>query len=196
MKINWNENPLMTTVDLDEADKKRLWYETAIEQLQWTISHVEFSLTEGKWFDLDRARKEVSDDYYWYEGERENSPFYNRINELVGYFVEALQGPHVGDCTCVAASCDKCHAEELLGINTIEGLGKHQAVKIHSAFGEYMRPWKRIRNITEVIDYLDNYDPADSPPDWAGWETHADRWISEAREASEWLKQYKIKRVD
>ncbi len=50
------------------------------------------------------------------------------------YLVDALKNAHCGDCTCIACSCDKCHAEELLGIHTTRGLGKHEASYVEAAF--------------------------------------------------------------
>jgi len=192
MKINWNENPLMTTVDLDEHDKKILWYETMIEQMHWQVVGAHFHLTRKDEPEIEEALRDLAyESHYNEEGDTKGSPLHKRCDELVEYYVEALQGPHVGDCTCVAASCDKCHAEDLLGINTIKGLGKHEAVKIHSAFGEYMRPWKRKRTLNQVIEYLENYDAARKPPKWDGWEAHVGRWNAEAKDACEWLKSYK-----
>lgn len=49
-------------------------------------------------------------------------------------YLPYLEGYHMGDCTCVPASCPKCYAESLLGVDTIEGLGKYEAGKIHDVF--------------------------------------------------------------
>lgn len=193
MKITWNENPLMTTIELDEHEKTELWYKTKVEQMEWLLHGAHFHLTEDKpYFDLERAKQECDPEYYIAD-RGEKSKLDERVDMIVKEYIEALKGPHVGDCTCVACSCDKCHAEDLLGINTIPGLGKHEAVKIHSAFGEYMRPWKRKRNIDQVIEYLENYEPK---ADWDGWEAHAGRWKAEAKDACEWLKNYKIEHVN
>ena len=198
MRLTWNENPMMTTVELDEKEKELMWHKVKIDQMRWALLGVHFHLEDRKDseynnFDLDRARQEC-DPEYWYgkeDSEGDKPPCDKRVDELMEYFLEALMGPHCGDCTCVAATCDKCMAEEHLGIHTTRGLGKHQAVKIHSAFGEYMRPWKRKRDIHEVIEYLENYDAAKTPPDWEGWEPHVERWNEEAKNACEWLKNYR-----
>ncbi|MFK5282421.1 hypothetical protein ACI3PL_22955, partial [Lacticaseibacillus paracasei] len=48
--------------------------------------------------------------------------------------IDDLNYPHVGDCTCDAASCSRCYVEFLLGIDTTEGCGKHQFRSILGAF--------------------------------------------------------------
>ncbi len=186
---------MMTTIELDEHETEVLWLKVKVDELTWRIHGASFYLTEREkhnYFDLDRARRECDTDYlYNDEGGKENSKIDKRVDEIMEYYVEALMDSHCGDCTCVPSSCDKCHAEELLGIHTMKGLGKHQAVKIHSAFGEYMKPWKRKRNIHEVIEYLEKYDVAKDPPDWKGWEREVDRWNKEAKDACKWLKNYR-----
>lgn len=195
MRLVWNENPLNTVVELDEHETEVLWLKVKIDQLSWRLHGAHFYLTERKeynHFDLDRARQECDPDYlYNDEGGKENSKIDQRVDMIMEEYLTCLKLPHVGDCTCVAATCDKCIAEELLGIHTTRGLGQHEAVKIHSAFGEYMRPWKRKRDIHQVIKYLENYDAAKNPPDWEGWEPHVDRWNTEAKDACEWLKKYR-----
>ncbi len=197
MKIAYNENPMMTTVELDEQETEVLWLKVKIDQLSWRIHGAHFYLTEREkynHFDLDRARQECDPDYlYNDEGGKENSKIDQRVDMITEEYIDCLKQSHCGDCTCVAMSCDKCSAEVLLGIHTTKGLGSHQAVKIHSAFGEYMKPWKRKRNIHEVVEYLENYDAAEDPPDWEGWEHHADRWNAEAKDAYNWLKNYRDK---
>ncbi|KKM19412.1 hypothetical protein LCGC14_1655940, partial [marine sediment metagenome] len=125
------------------------------------------------------------------EGGKENSKIDQRVDEIMEYYVDALKNAHCGDCTCVAMSCDKCHAEELLGIHTTRGLGQHSGSSVFGAFGEsHENNWTKQRTLQEAIEYLENYDAAQNPPDWDGWEAHADRWKAEASDAAKWLKNY------
>ena len=193
MKITYDENPLNTIVELDEHDTEVLWLKIKIDQMMWRLHSAHFYLTEREKynnFDLDKARQECDLDYFYNEeGGNENSKINQRVDEIMEYLVDALKNAHCGDCTCVPMSCDKCHAEELLGINTTKGLGKHEGSMIFGAFGEGPKNnWTKQRSVHEVIVYLENYEPK---ADWEGWEAHADRWKAEAAEAAIWLKKYR-----
>ena len=194
MKITYDENPLNTIIELDEHDTEVLWLKIKIDQMTWLLHGAHFYLTEreGKYnnFDLNRARQECDPDYlYNEEGGKENSKIDQRVDEIMEYYVDALKNAHCGDCTCVAMSCDKCHAEDLLGINTTKRLGQHEGSSIFEAFGEGPEnDWTKQRSIDEAIVHLENFDPT---ADWEGWEAHADRWKAEAASAAEWLKKYR-----
>lgn len=192
MKIIYDENPLNTIVELDEHDTEVLWLKTKIDQMTWLLHGAHFYLTEREkynHFDLDRARQECDPDYlYNEEGGKENSKIDQRIDEIMEYYIDALKNAHCGDCTCVPSACDKCHAEELLGIHTTRGLRKGPGHHVFNAFGESRENnWTKQRTLQEAIEYLENYVPH---ADWEGWEPSADRWKTEATDAAEWLKNY------
>ena len=44
MKILWNHNPLATVVELDDFDKKLLWHQVKLDQLEMIVSQAHFSL--------------------------------------------------------------------------------------------------------------------------------------------------------
>lgn len=187
MKINWNKNPLHTTIDLDEHEKKELWYRIKIEEMEERLYGAHFSLQEGKYFDLERARSEVNADFYCTD---DKSPLDKRCDEMLSYYLDELQAVHAGDCTCVPCSCSKCHAESLLNIDTIKGLGKHSAYKIDSAFGK-----DNEKTLDEALQSLANYQPVRSES-WLKYpqeefDKHIPRWTQEAQAAHTWLKQYK-----
>lgn len=190
MKITYNKNPLWTTVELNETEQKELWYKVKIKEMEELLFEAYFNLRDGKHYDLDKARKAVEPDYYMTGEEGDENNIDKRCDEMVQWYVSELKGNHVGDCTCVACSCLKCHAEDLIGINTIKGLGKHSAYKIQAAFGK-----NNEKTIDEALDYLKKYNPQKG----AGWErfSQADfdqyvpRWKSEARHAYDWLLNYK-----
>ncbi len=180
MKITYNKNPLYTTIELDEQEKKDFWNQIKIREMEDLLFDVHFHLEEGEYFDIEKARKAVNPDYYLTD---EKSPLEKRCDMLLETYLEELQSFHIGDCTCVAWSCMKCHAESILGIDTIKGLPKHSAYKINSAFGE-----KNSKTIEEAIEYLANYEPTAT---WEGWEQHVPRWKAEAKVAHDWLVNYK-----
>ena len=142
MKITYNKNPLFTTVELDENEKKELWYKIKIQEMEEILFSAHFYLEE-KYFDLKRAKDDLDPDYYCNEEDNKKSKLDERCDMLLETFLSELQSNHIGDCTCVACSCMKCHAEGLLGIDTIKGLGKHTAHKIPRLVMFFQVPYHR-----------------------------------------------------
>lgn len=208
MKIVYAENPLRTQVLLDDHEKKEFWYKIKIEELQERMISAYFHVEDEKdFYDPKRAKQELDPEYFyvtWKDSSKkgEKSGIDKRVDELFAYYIDDLENnPHVGDCTCVACSCSKCHAESLLGIDTMPGLGKHEASKIGGAFDRYDMTEKKwytyVRTLDEVVAYLEN-DCANfeermksNPPDWKGWEAHIPRWKQEGINAYNWLKKYR-----
>jgi hypothetical protein len=198
MKIIWNENPLLTQIMLDEHEKKEFWYKIKIEELQNLMTSAYFHLEEDKdFFDIKRAKEDLEPKYFypdWNDSSKkgQKSDLDKRVDELYEYYIADLeQNPHCGDCTCVACSCSKCHAEGLLGLDTIKGLRKHEASKIDGAFtleGEKFPTREKQRTIGEAIERLKQYVPTNA---WEGAELHFERWIEEAINATKWLEKYR-----
>lgn len=191
MKITYNKNPLYTTIDLDEKEKKELWYKIKISEMEELLSSAAFALEE-KYFDLEEAKRAVNTDYYYPENDNEQPNLDKRCDMLLAHYLEALKSYHVGDCTCVPCSCEKCHAEAFLGIDTTKGLGKHSANKINGAFGK-----DNTRTIDEAIESLstfvinpENY-TGEAWKKMGGYEQHVPRWKAEQEAAHAWLITYK-----
>lgn len=188
MNIIYNKNPLRSTIELDEMEKKLLWHKIKINEMEEMLFSAHFHLQKDKHFDLEKAKEAVDPDYYCTD---EQSKLDKRCDMLLEHFIEELNSFHAGDCTCVPCSCSKCHAESLLGIDTIKGLGKHSAYKIDGAFGK-----DNEKSIDEAIEVLVNYK---TPIKGAGWEKftqeqfeqHIPRWRAEAKAAADWLINYK-----
>lgn len=190
MKIIYSENPLRTVVELDEHDRQIFWFKLKVEELQDKLFGVHFSLTEGEYFNIDRARKDADPDAYTQEDGGEKTPLDKRVDILLERYIEELQGIHSGDCTCVACSCMKCRAEHILGIDTLKPFpGKHALHKIGSAFSNG-------RSLAEAIVHLrDHKISREKPKDWKGstqeqYEIHVPRWEAEQATAYEYLKKY------
>lgn len=205
MNIIWKPNPLATVIELDDFDKKLFWHRIKIENLQGRIFSAYFDLNskDREWHNrvigersleaaVESALRRLDADYII--GEKKDSrgeSFDQRIDDDLKDYLAALSEKHDGDCTCVPCSCLKCHAESLLGIDTIPGLPKHSAYKIDAAFG---KP-EEGRTIDQAIEYLRDYHPVKG----AGWENateeqfqaHVPRWVAEAKTAHDWLVAYK-----
>ncbi len=196
MKITYNKNPLWTTIELDEAEKKELWLKIKIKEMEELLFDAYFHLREkDKDFNLESARKAVEPDYYLGVTDNEKSDIDKRCDEMLEYYLAELQANHVGDCTCVPCSCIKCYAEDLLGINTTKGLGKHSAYKINAAFGN-----KNEKTIEEALESLKNYNPTKGDA-WSKFsqeefDKHVPRWKAEAKLAYDWLLKYKNEKLN
>lgn len=216
MKITYTPNPLRTIIELDDHEKEVFKLKLKIEQLEEDIfaaayeldpKNANWTMSSSHRHPNGRTQEELiagvlSDhldtSYLYSEGEYKGRGLDARVDELFGYYVDDLRGSHAGDCTCVACSCTKCHAEGMLGIDTIKGLEKHAAHKIQAAF-DYREgdEWKT-RSLDEVLEILRTYEPGKPSPEseaaWAkagGWEQHVPRWTKEAKAAYEWLLNYR-----
>jgi hypothetical protein len=188
MKINWHQNPLRTTVDVDDRDKQMILLAIQNEE------YVEILCSLDLWMKgeikkdtpptMEDIQKQIS---RW--GEICNMGI---DHEDVQMYVSDLQHSHGGDCTCWPATCSKCLAESYLGIDTIKGLGKHEASKIMGAFGE-----KGDKTIDEALEILRTpYDYEKRHSSWKNYAPeeyakHIPRWESEKKRAIEWLEKYK-----
>lgn len=199
MNIIWNENPLLTQIMLDEHEKKEFWYKIKVGELQETMISAYFHLDEGRseFYKPNEAKEELDPEFFcpeWNDGSKKGtkSKLDERVDSLFKYFIEDLEiNPHGGDCTCVACSCSKCHAENILGIDTIKGLGKHEASAIQGAFKKRGTEFPERNNqhtIDEAIVHLEQWIPE---AHWEGAEAHFERWINENVQATTWLKRYR-----
>lgn len=183
MKITYTPNPLFIKIELDENEKKELWYKIKVKELEELIFDAHFHLQEGKYFDLEDAKKTVDPNYYIEKNEQTPSDLDKRCDMLLGLYLEELAGGHAGDCTCFPCSCCKCMAEELIGINTIKGLGKHGGSKILGAFGN-----NNDKTIDEALEHLKNWKPNAENSQYT---QYFEKWANDAKHAYEWLLNYK-----
>lgn len=180
MKIHWSQNPLQTVVELDERDMEILRFKVALEEMEERIYGAHFYL-EGAHLNIERAIRELDVENL------EDVPFAKAIDQKLGWLVPSLSDAHVGDCTCVPCSCTKCHAESMLGINTIKGLGQHSAYKVDNAC-------KASATLSEAIVKLQEYEAFRD----GAWLTRPEeefaryipRWKNEAAWAAKWLQEY------
>lgn len=127
MKINWHENPLKSTIVLDDKEKEIFIEKARIKELKDAAMSAAFHLNaeKGKFYSPERALallKHALDD----EGVKERS--LDMIKELeTGY--------HCGDCTCVASGCERCLAENILGVGTLDDLDQRGGYILDMTYG-------------------------------------------------------------
>jgi hypothetical protein len=197
MNIVWAPNPLLTTIVLDEQEKRFFRERLRSKYLEDRIEGAYFALDpafrERRKTTLEQAVasaiRELDWEFTTCDEERDGKTIETYLDERLASFLEDLVDRHVGDCTCVPCSCTKCYAENLLGINTLEGLGKHEASKIGWAFDGGA-------SIEEAVGKLRDYKPVYTPnPNWPEeqWRVHVPRWIEEGLRAHAWLESYRQK---
>jgi hypothetical protein len=192
MKIIYQDNPLDTVVELSESDRKEFWLKIKISEME-NILESAWLESNKTYYDIEKIRKDLDIDY-WSSDDNTKTKLDERVDELFDIYIAELNGSHVGDCTCVPCSCTKCHAEDVLGINTIQGLKKHVASVIESAFNEY-------KTIDDAIYSLENYVPDRSKGGWDSasdeqWECARPSFYKHAAEAAMWLKNYKVEKLN
>lgn len=174
MKIIWKPNPLDTSIEFepyeDEMLKKLLDY----EQLWGTA--VDYLHSKNP----EEAKAELK-----------AAVNYDANEDDIKRLKAALQSGHMGDCTSVPCSCWQCWAEEIVGVNTIEGLDNSMGYKIfHAAEGTYGED----NQIDLIIEKLENYNPPITDM-WKGKEDVFYQWLpkwkDDAKKAAEWMKVYK-----
>lgn len=186
MKIIYHENPLCSTIELDEVEKKELFYQIKIQKMNELLFNAHFYLQNDQHYDIEKAKKSL-DPNYWDESDDDDKTQLDKsCMEDLEVYLTHLSSKHVGDCVCIPCSCIKCHAENMLNIDTIKGLGKHQAHYIDLAFN-----YKN--NIEDALYYLKNYQEITDLKKNEHNKQYINRWLKEASEAYEWLLNYKNK---
>lgn len=185
MNIIWNPNPFLTKVEIDDRDKQMILLAYQNEEYSEILCGLNMEL-KGEYgrpalTDLEVVKKEIDK---W--GAICNMEV---DSEQIQCYISYLNTEHMGDCTCVPASCIRCQVEDMLGINTIKGLGKHQANKVQSAFGKDGN--KTIDDAIASLEETPSYKKPDTWPDSVGYDVHIPRWESERVSALKWLKAYK-----
>ena len=185
MKINWQPNPFWTTVELDERDKQMILVSYQNEKYSDLLCELNMRL-RGDFRDPPLTDIEVIK-----EKANKWAEIYNLEvdSPLIADYISYIDDQHCGDCICVPCSCVRCWIESWLGIDTLKGLGKHEASNVLGAFGKDGK--KTIDEAIATLEADNEYIKPDTWPDSVGYEIHIPRWESERKRAIEWLKKYK-----
>lgn len=194
MRIEWQVNPLETRVFLDDADRKALRLAIRLDAALDAISYRDLRDRAKTPEDAERYARYVKD--YDDVAFDEDGTSAETDTDVEMYEADLLGG-HCGDCICFACTCTKCMAESYLGIDTIKGLGKHEAAKIDARFtNTSTRPWSRLeRTAAEVIEELSKPTPREKNEHWKNstqeqWDACIPRWEAERARALAWYKRY------
>lgn len=195
MKITYTPNPLNTIIELDEHEQKELWYKIKVNEMEEMLSMAEHYVTE-KYLNLDEAREQLDSSYYFAD-DSGKSKLDERCDTLLEHFLQELKSNHIGDCTCIACSCSKCHAESILGIDTIPGLSKYTGHNIRNAFIIKVGDKYESRTLDEALEKLSKFeiDPENyNTESWkkiGGYEQYLPKWQKDQEIAYQWLLNYK-----
>jgi len=191
VEIIWHQNPLRSEVLLNDNDKQLLWHKVKIEELLNGMCgahmYIQDALKSRWWVPAGIIKKALKELDYTDAIDAE-------VDRMTEVCIQDLRGWHMGDCTCFANSCAKCHAEHMLGIDTIKGLGKHAGSYVSSAFDSTVLGAPE-RTTAEAIDVLINRDDSEKTDTWSNysdeqWDKLVARWNGERKEAIKWLKVY------
>lgn len=167
--VKLTPNPLNAKISLTEAAKREfalmVWMQDLIEN-NFLTARFYLKPMCGKNVDgvyvpnpsePDKAIKYLEygeKDWYetWY-GEKEGEADTTHMTRMerimndpyVKCMIDALEEEHCGDCTCVPSSCVRCHAEDVLGLDTLPS-SKHVNRKIGElAWQDYATPEQKER---------------------------------------------------
>ncbi len=143
MKITKQPNPLATVVELDENEKKLLWYKLKLEWMEDAMYGAYFNLTSRLKDQpglpamtveaaIEESVRELDPDYWC--GDEGKAPLDTNTDKMLEYYLDELRSIHSGDCTAFPASCGKCHAERLLGFSTLPQFSKGINHSLYHAF--------------------------------------------------------------
>lgn len=189
MKINWNQNPFFTTIEIDDRDKEMILKSIQAEAYEDMLCDLDLWISGDIKTDIPVTIEMVAEKV---SGWGKICNLTVESEQIQGY-IDELKYPHCGDCICVPCSCMRCHVEVMLGVNTIEGLGKHSARKVEGAFGKDGK-----RTIDEAITILETPQEHIKGASWKNisqedFEKHIPRWEKEREAAADWLRDYKQK---
>lgn len=185
MIIHWHQNPFMTRLGLDERDHLMILNAYQNEEYSEILCRLNMGFDGTYGTPILTDVEDVKDIASGWADICNLTIESERIQAIISY----ANMEHMGDCICVPCSCMRCQVEEMLGINTLKGLGKHPASKVQGAYGK-----DGSKTIDEAIAILATdreYRKPDTWPDSVGYEKYIPRWENERLSAVVWLKAYK-----
>lgn len=208
--VKLTPNPLNAKIELTDQAKRELalmiWTEHLIENYFLTgrcyLAPKSGTNVDGIYVPAPSDPKEATKwiergEELWYEGwygekngeDTTSVPRVERImqNEVVKAYLDALTDEHGGDCTCVACSCERCHVEEVLGIDTLPS-SKHINYRLKNLyFEEFASPEQKEADRICKEEWAKKWPPKPWTPD----EATKQRWSIEDAKAREVWAEHK-----
>lgn len=191
MKIHWNQNPFKTKIEIDSRDLELLLRRHQSEKYADILCDLDLRLQGTIGGEALTDPKNILEKISRWRAICNLSVDSKEIQN----YVEWLDDGHCGDCVCLPCSCARCEVEDMLGVNTLEGLGKHEALKVLRAFEEFETIDETINSLERLLEQPFT---SNKPDSWKmfsqkEYEKHIARWKAERVNALKWLKLYKIK---
>ena len=143
MKFEYRDNPLATRVHLNKEDEFNLYLAIIREEMSEILFSVYFKtkdiIKDIDSYDKDNIIPDLTSivnysqtgiDYIYSEDDEGKAFLDERFEDYKNIL---LNDVHIGDCTCVPATCMKCLVEDMLGINTCI-MEKHAQSAIYGFF--------------------------------------------------------------
>lgn len=211
--VRLTQNPLNAKIEISETAKR------VVALLIWTEHLVEnYFLTAGCYL-TSRGGKQVDGVYVpdkpdlaraasWLEDGSEiwNRDWHGETNgkdkpnndsrverilqdSIVQCYLASLNTDHCGDCTCVSASCERCHIEDrILGINTLPH-GKHVNYRLSTMyFNEYATPESKAEKVKRDTAFASKMTRKNWTPD----ESTKKRWSEESALAEAAYQEHQL----
>jgi len=191
MEIIYQQNPLTTKIILNEEEKTKIWYKIKEETLIQLLFSTHYEFLKHNYditkVNIEKVKKILDPNYYIEE------PIDNETTKRFQWYMEELESEHSGDCTACAYTCPKCQVENMLEIDTINGLSKDMASKINTLFTENKD--LTIEQAIEILKDDHNKIPDESFinvwKDKGGWEEFIPQFKKENDNLIDWLTNYK-----
>jgi hypothetical protein len=179
MKIEYAQNPMASKIILDDADLNTLRDKCFVEAAEDLIASF---YCDMKYRDMD------IEDAYSKTFDSVEKQMRSEVNHYMDWLPDTATGQHVGDCTCVPSTCGRCMLENFLGIDTIEGLGKHEGAKISGYFNKHPDGTAK-----DCLEHMRNR-TVEATEDWH--KPHIERWKQELVNTIAWLEKYITEKLE
>lgn len=120
--VELTHNPLNAKITISESAKRELILTKALEDIMENYVHSAKFHLEEKYYDVEYAKTTLDCILKpWFEECDKGSDSITMWKAVTSaqYIIEDFEEGHDGDCTAFPSSCVRCHAEGLIGIDTL-----------------------------------------------------------------------------
>lgn len=180
MIIEWNQNPFLSKIIIDDKDKELMLLKYQNDTYIDLFCEMEVEIDRSIDSQLSEQLKVLSKKWQKICNFDIDSP-------EIQFLFHSLDDEHCGDCICVPMTCTRCYAESLLGISTLPG-GQHEMRLIEGAFKP---PETTITEAIQKLKKIPDYTAVPSNWDAEQYAKNIPRWEAHRLSAIITLEQYK-----